>query len=304
MFKINSTNDPFTLHKSILNRLPEDELTELFQKNRSAASLRFPFPYDEELHTFPLYLACRDVPKSENFVFALLIDYPEALLQDGWEKLYQNPLHLACMHNRPDLVTLILKHNSSLLNSMTVQGLTPLYIACEKEFVNIVDILFQYPHLDVNKVICDWSGKTVLHDASYKIIPKLLAYNGINVDIRDKNNKTPFQCYLEKLDEEKLEESTKIEQLGIINMYVEKYPWVVHAECKIFSRNPYHFHFRDESVDEKNTTNLLHYIAKMNNIDILKAVLPYLSNKINDSDSYGLTPFHIACGALAVMKMK
>jgi hypothetical protein len=43
---------------------------------------------------------------------------------------------------------------------------------------------------------------------------------------------------------------------------------------------------------------MFHFIAKMKNIDILKRVAPYLANKINDRDSCGFTPFHIACGAL------
>jgi ankyrin repeat protein len=104
----------------------------------SAASLRFPYPYESELNTFPLYLASGEVYEFKKFVFALLIEYPEALLQAGWQKLYFNPLHLACMHNRPDLVTLILKHNSTLLNLETVQGNTPLLLACKEEFVYIV----------------------------------------------------------------------------------------------------------------------------------------------------------------------
>jgi ankyrin repeat protein len=254
------------------------------------------------MHTFPLYLASGEVNEFEKFVFALLIEYPEALLQDGWQKLYFNPLHLACMHNRPDLVTLILKHNSSLLNSVTVHGITPLLLACKREFVHIVDILFQFPHLDVNKKVSNWSGETVLHNASHKIIPKLFECNGINVDIRDDFNKTPFQCYLENLNKNWTEQTEKNEKLGIIDLYLNKYPWVVDAEWKTSSWHPDQFYDTlsdtDDSESENNTQNMFHFIAKMKNIDILKRVAPYLANKINDSDSCGFTPFHIACGAL------
>jgi ankyrin repeat protein len=275
-----------------MKRLPEDELTELFQYNRGAARLKY--PSIGSLDSFPLYLACRKVHEFEKFIFALLVEYPEALLQNGWDKLTINPLHLACKHNRPDLVTLILKHNSSLLNLVTRFGETALQIACAKDFGHIVDILFKYPHLDVNKIINNLSGKTVLHDASFKMIPKLLNYNGINVDIKDNKNKTPFLCYLDKLNKVKPEETTKNEQIGIINMFVDKFPWVLHAACNIYSRQSVR-HFADNQSEPQ--PNLFHYIAKLKNIEILKAVAPYIANNINDCDYNGVTPFHVVCGA-------
>jgi ankyrin repeat protein len=214
----------------------------------------------------------------------LLLEYPEALALDHWKYVDSNPLHLACLHDRPDLVELIMKHNPSLLNSVNHLEETPLQIACKKEFGHIIDILFQYPHLDVNKIINQESGKTVLHDASWKMIPKLLQYNGINVDIRDEYTKTPFQCYLSHLNEENPKGTLKKAKFDIIKMYISKYPWVINAECK-----------GDKS-------NVFHYIAEWQNIDILKAVYPYAADKINEGNHFKITPFHVVCGALKLYR--
>jgi hypothetical protein len=184
MSSILLSNELYILHEAIKNKIGEEELLDLLVKYPNAARLTIPFNTTQKC--YPLYMACRYVPDAVRFIFALIIEHRDALNLDFWENKCINPLHLACMHDRPDLVDLIIKSEPFLLNKVNEYDESALDIACKMELGHIVELLLKYPYLDINKRINDDSGQTILHNASWKIIPILLQHNGINVDLRDK----------------------------------------------------------------------------------------------------------------------
>jgi ankyrin repeat protein len=259
-----------TLHDAIISGTTDhDYLMRVFLSNTENVRKK------DDDGNYPLYLACRYLP-SGDFTLSLLKEYPEAINQTGWETLFDNPLHMACWSNRPDLVSLILEQNPSLLNSMGCHQKTALDIACGSGFLDIVDVLLKYPHLEINKTSGNTYRRTVLHNANWKIARKLLHFNGINVDVMDVHGKTPFECYLMNLHGNSIKRTKNSRHYGIIKLYLKKFSWVINKK-------------------KQDGQTLLHTIIFWGNKDIFKEVLPYASNIINEGDNNGVTPLHCAC---------
>ncbi len=80
------------------------------------------------------------------------------------------------------------------VNKAMTDGTTPLFIACENGYLNIVERLLAVPGINVNKAMTD--GTTPLYvscDKGYlNIIERLLAVPRIDVNKSNKNNATPL----------------------------------------------------------------------------------------------------------------
>jgi ankyrin repeat protein len=264
-----------SLHDAIIRSTTDnDNLMRFFSKNKEYARIK------DNDGNYPLYLACEYRHEAEKLVFALLKEYPEGIKQNGWEKLHVNPLHMACSKNRPYLVSLILHHNPSLLNSIHNNGygqLSPLQIACYYGYSSIVDILLQYPHLDVNRTEFSYKRRTVLHNANWNITRKLLNFNGINVDVLDADNRTPFDRFIDKLSyNKKIQRTKKSRHYEVLRLYLTKFSWLVNKKYFL-------------------GYNLLHIMILRRHNDIFEELLPYASHIINDGDDQGTTPIHFAC---------
>eukprot|EP00730_Choanoeca_flexa_P006098 TRINITY_DN12084_c3_g3_i1.p1 TRINITY_DN12084_c3_g3~~TRINITY_DN12084_c3_g3_i1.p1 ORF type:complete len:1119 (+),score=369.58 TRINITY_DN12084_c3_g3_i1:159-3515(+) len=78
-------------------------------------------------------------------------------------------VHRAAAFGRVEVVQFILgneRHRHALLNKNTYDGFTPLYLACTKGHLDVVQCLFEYPGIDL--LDPDKVGRTVLHVACEK----------------------------------------------------------------------------------------------------------------------------------------
>jgi ankyrin repeat protein len=90
---------------------------------------------------------------------------------------------------------------------------------------------------------------------------------------------TPFHNYLEYLNRQRWKFTTMgNHRYKIIKMYLEKFPQVLDVK------------------NASNGENLVHKLVGWNNPDILRAILPFVTQHIlNDKDKYGRTPLHKLC---------
>lgn len=103
-------------------------------------------------------------------------------------------LHVACHHNRLELLNVILEKPNVNVNLKSHQGLAGLHIACHEENVAVVNALLQSPHIEVD--IRDSStSRTPLHIAavqgSQAVMKQLLEVAAIEVQARDADGYLP-----------------------------------------------------------------------------------------------------------------
>ncbi|KAL1769523.1 ankyrin repeat domain-containing protein 27 [Sigmodon hispidus] len=141
--------------------------------------------------------------------------------QDG-----SSPLHMAALHGRTDLVTLLLKHGAYLGARNTSQAV-PLHLACQQGHFQVVKCLLDYNekpnkkdiggntpliyacaggHHEVAALLLEHGasinasnnkGNTALHEAvvgRHVLVVELLLFHGASVDILNKRQYTALDC--------------------------------------------------------------------------------------------------------------
>jgi ankyrin repeat protein len=259
-----------SLHTAMNNGVAdEDYLLTVLQNDIKAANNKNAYGH------YPLYYACQHKKYHHRLVLKLLVAYPEAII-DEWKNKTTNPLHIVCScHDKPDLVSLILENNPMLLNVVNEKEQTPLQLACIRQCHNIIDVLLMRERLDVNST--DIFGCTALHYADYVTTETLLFRESINVNVLNKEGETSFITFVKSIDSTIQRIAiARNKQLETIKMYMRQFPSVLNW------RHPY------------TGNNLLHVIIEMKILDILKTVMPYIDHILNDRNSSGKTPLHLA----------
>ncbi|XP_063132004.1 mucin-5AC-like isoform X2 [Rattus norvegicus] len=111
---------------------------------------------------------------------------------DEYDRRGRTSLHYACVHNHPDVVTLLLEYNSNI-NIQDDEGCTPLIKAVQCQNTDCVYILLRH---NANPNLTDFHGNTAFHHAAsrgnIKIVKLLLKYN-VDFEAKTKYGLTPLQ---------------------------------------------------------------------------------------------------------------
>ncbi|XP_050671183.1 26S proteasome non-ATPase regulatory subunit 10-like [Leptidea sinapis] len=104
----------------------------------------------------------------------------------------QTALHYACSKGHKDVVKLLINCDA-LVNEIDILGATPLHRAAAQGRTEIVEILLKTPQIKLN--LCDSTGSTPLHlacEEDRKTVITMLVEAGADMDIKNKENKTPL----------------------------------------------------------------------------------------------------------------
>lgn len=134
----------------------------------------------------------RSSMKTSNRIMRILEENPDVdinELVDG-----EGIIHVACRHNRLELLNFILERPNFNVNLRTHEGLAGLHIVCHEDNDALVDALLQSPHIDVN-IRDGSSSRTPLHITAMKgnlaSMKRLLDTPEIDVQTRDADGYLP-----------------------------------------------------------------------------------------------------------------
>jgi ankyrin repeat protein len=219
-----------------------------------------------------IYYACKHTPYHKKLVLKLLIANPDAIMVE-WKNHTTNPLHIVCRQNRPELISMILEKNPLIVNYFDEERQTPLHISCKYRCNENVASLLNCGMLDLNTT--DKSNCTALHYADCNATIMLLQQNKIDLNISNLEGKTPFISFVDYVHfMVKQGRSDCNKELNIILFYIKTFPNVLSW------KHP----FTD--------INLVHYLIELNDTKILKSVLPYIDDIMNEGNFEGMTPLH------------
>ena len=133
----------------------------------------------------PLHVACMAGKKDiVRFLITNKFYDPNSTIIDG-----KNALHTACEHNQLEVIKYLVKHTKPDLNSMTQKGATPLHLACIHGHLEVVRFLLGQKLSTINSQ--DTDGFTPLHLAAKSPLPnsqeitKLLLEAGADHNLKE-----------------------------------------------------------------------------------------------------------------------
>ena len=133
-----------------------------------------------------------------NIIKFLLSNYADPNLTT---KTNQTVLHLCAMSNNTNGLVLFKEKYLFDINAKDDQLKTPLHYSIEKNNYEILNILINYQNININQI--DKNGNTPIFYAIYNnhssAIKKLIQYHA-NINIRNKNKKTPLQLGLNSIN--------------------------------------------------------------------------------------------------------
>lgn len=284
-------HNPLALHDAISNvhhamhelDAVNYEIIKIFRKNKDAAKIQDTNGY------YPLYLLfwhrpwCLNHESLTPFVIELLYYYPDAISQACWRHSVMNPLHVAAYHDDPQLVSVILDKNISLLNILDMDRQTPLQIAVKRSSKKAAETILKFPNVDINNI--DNEGLTVLFNyREWRLMSKLLQYPSINVRVKDQCGHSAFYMFLRFVHRNHYKYTMRSQIFNVI---------------KLFMRIP-------GSLKSRNNLGetILHSIIGWNNPDLLSVILSEYAILLTKVDKCGDTPLHKACGCLGKDLMK
>ena len=141
----------------------------------------------------------------QRFLLESCIRTRNFLLDDQDDEL-NTPLHLACMHQREDIVKLLLE-NGANVNSKNIQHFTPLDISCAKSNTRIFELLIEYKspiNMQRDGVRYDLPIHLVCRNGNAYMLKCLLAY-GADPTLPNKKNQTALDIALKKNHAELIE---------------------------------------------------------------------------------------------------
>ena len=215
------------------------------------------------------------------------------------DKSNRTPLIIAVEKNFVDIIELLLEHENIDVNIKNNYNQTPLIIAVEKNFVDIVKLLLGHNNIDVN--IQNNYNQTPLHIALYTnndIVKLLLEYKDININLINKYGETPLHIAANNnnIDIVKLLLLQRNDiNVNLINEYGET---PLHIAANNNNTDIVNLLLKNGNIKvnikNKNDNTPLHIAANNNNIDIVELLLEREDIKVNIKNYYDETPLHIA----------
>ena len=208
----------------------------------------------------PLFNACRsqnvgvvETLAANNYCNPLYIN----------EETQETPLHIVSRLCKNKFLQVLLKHCTGGIDQRNLIGRTPLHIACDKNNLDIVNLLKERS----DPMAQDKRGRTALHITCIRkgthIIDSLLDNSTTNIDLKDSCGDTALHIAC-------LHNSLDIVQL------------LVHHKCNIAFQN-----------DSGDTPVLI--ACKHAKADIVKCLLDSHTGTFDYANGDGETPLHIAC---------
>ncbi|KRB70962.1 ankyrin repeat domain-containing protein [Noviherbaspirillum sp. Root189] len=194
----------------------------------------------------------------------------------------------------------LLKRTDIQVNATNPIGLTPIHAACRQKAPCSVTALLGAPGIDVNLATTN-DGRTPLHSAcdahQIEIVEALLKTPDIKIDVKDRENKTPFDLAFEQGNEKIMTAllkhgdvyDTEDKGLALLQRLLEKdYAQAITA---LLERDP-----TLALAKGIGGNTLLHIAARNNKQEVVTTILNFVgvdaANEINDG---GHTPFIFAC---------
>lgn len=196
----------------------------------------------------------------------LLINHEE-IMTSTKSKEGMNALHYATQSGDPDSVRALLSSQKININEAGRDDKTALHFAVTSNMVDIVIFLLEQPNIEVNCITIE--GRTPLHLACIlkysEIVQVLIYFHLTDVNIRDRNGVTPIETIVTTGD---------IKSLKLL---------LSHPKISL-----------DVPISDHPDWCLLHLAIYHNRPEVLKILLPYLKNKINEENNDGQTPIFMA----------
>ena len=133
-----------------------------------------------------------------NIIYFLLSNFADPKIKTN---LNQNVLHLCAISSNTNGLVLFKEKYQLDINEKDSLLKTPLHYCTEKDNYDILNILINYENIEINCI--DKEGNTPLHYSVYnehqRAIKKLIQYHS-NINIKNKNKKTPLQLGLNSIN--------------------------------------------------------------------------------------------------------
>ena len=226
-----------------------------------------------------LYKACSEglLPVLECFVEDFHIDVNMTI---ATSRLKETPLHVACQHNQVPIVRYLLEKGGNIA-AKQLNGYTPIHIACEKGYFEMVVKLTESLLASGDRQVLEmkqndeWTGlQLAARSGHVNIFVYLIKNNLADVTAADSNGKTAlhFACS---------NGSNDIVQLLV--QHQQDYP------------NKDNASYITEAA-QYNGWNALHFATRYGHADIVQSLIINgnvdVNSKVNDDD---LTSLHLAC---------
>ena len=227
--------------------------------------------------------------------------------------IYTNALINACLRNDIKMVSdlLFIVPNEININDTSVDGMTPLCIAVLNRNVNIVELLFKHPNINIDKQ--DSCGKTALYIASQLDDPCIVQFL-----LRPRNTVFEYESDIERARLPSFEYSIKndnsnnmddYDDMEYQNMELDMEYYDIEGRMLKSINNPIDLSWEMAGCSPVNTTlkgtnpniannsgvSPLWIATSKNNIEIMKLLITYGAD-LNRADGHkGATPLFIAC---------
>jgi ankyrin repeat protein len=194
-----------------------------------------------------------------------------------------NPVHILCNYSKVTTIKKLIDKNNDLLNYRDERGQTPFQIVANKSNFQrkVCLMLLDYDSLAINNL--NKYGETALHNAHYHIMSEIICYPTIDILCGYNGSSLSFSFYRllynikqdDRMDFDGRDKSLYM----IVKLFLKRHKETIIA-------------FFDPSTHE----NVLHFIVDVLRSDsILRAVLPFVSYIINNTNKIGETALHYAC---------
>ena len=144
---------------------------------------------------------CAAIRENDNHSIILFLESganPNCI--DGW--YHRNALHWVGLRGCNERALYMILEKISNVNSPDWYGFTPLMYCAKKNKLNVMISLMNFPNININYQSVINNEWTALHQAvysnNYQIVEQILRYININLNLKDKWNRTPLKVTIKK----------------------------------------------------------------------------------------------------------
>ncbi|ETS77830.1 hypothetical protein PFICI_09892 [Pestalotiopsis fici W106-1] len=229
----------------------------------------------------------------------------DRLLEAGLSSTHKDnegstPLHIASDYNYLNIVNKLLSQNELIVNAQNNEKETPLHLVCKKGHLDVVQRLIGCPGIELNFQSASSATPLFLavENEHLEVVTKLLGETGIDINAPDHWESTPLHVACR---EGYLELAKKLINAKEIELNAKDF----------FTRTPIFWAFARQNLKVVQTllnqTGLdlgatdyaertaLHEASEIGSLEIVEMITNRTKEHINAQDDSGLTALHLAC---------